>query len=137
MSLVPDAFSQAWLDAELGRLGISHTACTSIDQILDALISDPPDVVFADLSRHALGIFTLRERGWFGPLYAIGDASRNLCYALGINGVLASPLSRTAFRDALSTYANDRLPAVRDDEGTAADELQRTYAADGDHPVRH
>lgn len=131
MSLVTDPFSTAWLDAELGRLGISHIACTSIDEILDALVSDPPDMVFADMSRHALSCFTLRERGWFGPLYAVGEASRNLCYALGINGVLVSPLSRTAFRDALSAYANDRLPA------TAPDKRSRAHASDGSRPGRH
>jgi hypothetical protein len=102
MSLVADPFQRAWLDAELGHLGISHKACASIDEILDALETDPPEMVFADLSRHAHSFFTLRERGWFGPLYAIGEVSRNLCYALGVTRVLSSPLSRAAFRDAVS-----------------------------------
>lgn len=102
MSLVADPFYREWLDAELGHLGISHKSCTHIDEILDALDTDPPELVFADVSRHAHSLFALRERGWFGPLYAIGEVSRNLCYALGVTRVLSSPLSRTAFRDAVS-----------------------------------
>ena len=36
-----------------GHLGISHKSCASIDEILDALETDLPEMVFADLSRHA------------------------------------------------------------------------------------
>jgi len=102
MSLVADPFYREWLDAELGHLGISHTSCANIEEILDALETAPPEMVFADLGRHAHSLFALRERGWFGPLYAIGEASRNLCYALGVTRVLSSPLSRAAFRDAVA-----------------------------------
>lgn len=101
MSLVSDPFYRAWLDAELTHLGISHVACTKIDEILGALNGDPPDMVFADLSSHAMSMFTLRERGWFGSIYALGNASRNLCHALGIMRVLAPPLSRAGLREAL------------------------------------
>lgn len=119
MSFGLDAFQVAWLDAELAHLGISHVACTKIDEILDTLKTDTPDMVFADVSHQALGCFALRERGWFGPLYSIGEASRNLCYALGITGTLSAPLSREAFRDALQSYVNDRLPTVRQERRSA------------------
>jgi uroporphyrinogen-III synthase len=134
MSLVTDPFERAWLDAELGHLGISHVACTKIEEILDALATDAPDLVLVDLSRHALDMFRLRERGWFGPLYAIGEASRNLCYALGVTNVLHAPLSRDAFRDALSPYANDRLATVRKEERTTTGKLRRV--SDGVRPAR-
>lgn len=135
MSLVTDPFHRAWLDAELGHLGISHVPCTKIDEIFGALVGDPPDLVLVDLSRHALSMFALRERGWFGPLYAIGDASRNLCYALGVTSVLHAPLSRDAFRDALSPYANDRLATVRKkQERTTTGKVRRV--SDGVRPAR-
>ncbi len=125
MSLVTDPFHRAWLDAELGHLGISHVACTKIDEVFDALANDAPDLVLVDLGRHALDMFGLRERGWFGPLYAVGEASRNLCYALGVTSVLNAPLSRDAFREALSGYTNDRLPKVRDEGRANTAKLQR------------
>jgi hypothetical protein len=128
MSLVSDPFHRAWLDAELGHLGISHVACTKIEEILDALATDAPDLVLVDLSRHALDMFRLRERGWFGPLYAIGEASRNLCYALGITTVLHAPLSRDAFREALSAYTNDQLTTVPDQGRATTSKLQRVPA---------
>ena len=134
MSLVSDPFHRAWLEAELGHLEISHVACTKIDEIFDALATDAPDLVLVDLSCHALSMFALRERGWFGPIYAVGEASRNLCYALGITAVLHAPLSRDAFREALSPYSIDRLATVRDQERATTGKVSRI--SDGEQPIR-
>jgi len=105
---VPDAFHQTWIEAELALLRISVQTARSVDQLVSALVEDPPprpQILFADMASmtpaELLHLHAIREHGWFGSVFAIGDVSLLLRSSLRVERVLQPPLSRSLLRSAL------------------------------------
>ena len=105
---VPDVFHHTWIESELALLRISVQTARSVDQLVSALVEDPPprpQILFAALESMSpaelLHLHSIREQGWFGTVFAIGDASLTLRSSLRVERVLAPPLSRGQIRSAL------------------------------------
>ena len=119
---VPDVFHQTWIEAELALLRISVQTARSVDQLVSALVEDPPprpQILFADLESmnpaELLHLHAIREQGWFGTVFAIGDASLSLRSSLRVERVIQPPLSRSLLRSALlgTSHAQMTTPIRR------------------------
>jgi hypothetical protein len=119
---VPDVFHHTWIEAELALLRISVQTARSVDQLVSALVDDPPprpQILFADLATmtpaELLHLHAIREQGWFGTVFAIGDVSLLLRSSLRVERVLQPPLSRNLLRSALlgTSHAQMTTPIRR------------------------
>lgn len=105
---IPDVFHATWMESELALLRITVQTARSVDQLVSALVEDPPprpQILFADLESMSpaelLHLHAIREQGWFGTVFAIGEASLMLRSSLRIERVIQPPLSRSQIRAAL------------------------------------
>lgn len=119
---IPDAFHHTWIETELNQLRISVQTARSVDQLVSALVEDPPprpQLLFADLGSMSpadlLHLHAIREQGWFGTVFAIGDVSLLLRSSLRVERVLQPPLSRSLLRSALlgTSHAQMTTPIRR------------------------
>jgi hypothetical protein len=113
---LPDAFQHALVEDELGLLRISVQSARSVEQLVSALVEDPPprpQILFADVASMSpaelLHLHAIREEGWFGRVFAIGDVSLLLRSSLRIEYVLQLPLSRSLLRSALVGTSHDQM----------------------------
>ncbi|HUS27058.1 MAG TPA: hypothetical protein VMZ53_01065 [Kofleriaceae bacterium] len=119
---IPDVFHHTWVEAELALLHITVQTARSVDQLVSALVEDPPprpQIVFANIGAMSPGellhLHAIREQGWFGTVFAVGDASLQLRSSLRIERVLQPPLSRSLLRSALlgTSHAQMTTPIRR------------------------
>jgi hypothetical protein len=113
---LPDEFQHTWVETELAHLRISTQTARSVDQLVSALVEDPPprpQLLFASFSTMSpaelLHMHSLREQGWFGNVFAIGDVSLYLRSSLRIERVLQPPLSRSLLRAAILGTSHSQL----------------------------
>jgi len=119
----PDAKVKAWIERELaGRYHV--LAARSAREIVTVLIDDPPprpQVLVVDFdalsSADVLGLSSVRDRGWFGAIIALGSVSNDLARSMNINVVLARPLESELLREAVESVgvegATIRIPTVK------------------------
>lgn len=103
----------AWFDRELPPGAIVQNA-RSVAELVAALVDDPPprpQILIADFDAMSpvdiVELHTIRERGWFGTLYAVGKVAPPLWRSLRIErvlpaleaGTLRSELARTPFEN--------------------------------------
>ena len=96
---LPDPDQHSWVERELAELRISTQTARSVDQLVSALVEDPPprpQLLFADFNAMSPGellhMHRIREEGWFGTVFAIGKTSLLLRSSLRIERVLQLPL---------------------------------------------
>jgi hypothetical protein len=113
---LPDVFQETWIEAELAQLRISVQTARSVDQLVSALIEDPPprpQLLFANLESMSpaelLHLHEIRDHGWFGTVFAIGETSLLLRSSLRIERVLQPPLSRSLLRSALAGTSHAQM----------------------------
>lgn len=102
-----------FVEGELAGCAIVQS-CRSFAMAVAALLDDPPPraqvlvVDFDALSALDLvALCSLRERGWFGAVVAIGDVDQGLAYAANIAHVVRPPCSSGALRSALDFARHD------------------------------
>lgn len=121
----------AWIDSELVRLDALVQIARSVEQIIDALVEDPPprpQVLVVDLDAISAGdlmyLHQIRERGWCGRIIGLGTAPQALRSSLGIERMLNTPFVRDSLSDAISEIgfhtATKKIPLFDDAAVTAA-----------------
>jgi hypothetical protein len=107
---VPSPIRASWIEAELAHRSVIVQIGFSIDQVVTALIEDPPprpQVLVADFDAMRPGemmqLHVLRERGWAGQIIGLGDLPPSLRTSLVIDHVLDTPLVRGALRAVVDT----------------------------------
>ena len=120
----------SWIDSELGRLDALVQIARSVEQIIGALVEDPPprpQVLVIDLDAIAPGdllyLHQIRERGWCGRIIGLGTAPQALRASLGIERMLNTPFVRDSLSDAIAEIgfhnATKKIPLF-DDAAIAA-----------------
>ncbi|NVB85704.1 MAG: hypothetical protein HOV81_45490 [Kofleriaceae bacterium] len=109
IAYAPDPEHQAWVEEELARLRITLQVSRSVKDLVAALVEDPPprpQLLFADFSAmtpaEILHLHSIREQGWFGSVFALGEAPLALCQSMRIERILTTPLSRASLLDGLA-----------------------------------
>lgn len=109
IAYAPDPEYQAWIEQELALLRITLQVSRSVKDLVAALVEDPPprpQLLFAELSAmtpaEILHLHSIREQGWFGSVFALGEAPLALCQSMRIERILTTPLSRASLRDGLA-----------------------------------
>jgi hypothetical protein len=97
MACVPEE-RLGWLEQELPRDGVTLQIGQSIDQVVCALVEDPPprpQILIVDVDALGAGelmhLHLIRERGWFGKIIALGHAPAQLVMSLNIACVIGLP----------------------------------------------
>ena len=97
-----------WLAHQLASLHVSLQTATTLPEVVAALVGDAssrPQMLIADFDALDAGavmhLHTIRERGWFGAIIAVGSVSPDLVKSLAIASVLARPLDGDALRKAV------------------------------------
>jgi len=119
----PDPAQRAWLEQQLGSLGVVFQISRNVGELVAALVEDPPPrpqllfIDFAALSPgEVLHLHTIRELGWFGAVIAIGKVSLALRQSLMIERVLAPHASHDAIRGAIANISPEtqtiRMPRI-------------------------
>jgi hypothetical protein len=106
--LVPDATVTA-IEQELADQAITLQIARNVSHAVSALVEDPPPraTIFV-VDFDAIGaaelfeLHSIRERGWFGAVIALGKVSAELKTSLAIAHVLSPPLRRGAISTAIS-----------------------------------
>lgn len=108
-----DARKLAWVEEEHAGLSVVVQIARSMDETVAALVDDPPPrptLLVADFDSlsvaELLQLHVVRERGWFGSVFAIGKVSLALRRSLGIDRVFGIPLQKHALRSALGTLGS-------------------------------
>src|SRR5258706_16199892 len=116
--LVPDVTVTA-IEQELADQAITLQIARSVKHAISALVEDPPPratifvVDFDAISAAELfELHSIRERGWFGAVIAIGKVPAELKTSLSIAHVLSQPLRRGAVTTAISP-AGVGLPTTK------------------------
>jgi len=98
-----------WVESELRHPLIITQIGFSIDQVVAALVHDPPprpQVLVVDFDELTTGDMmhphVLREQGWFGKIIALGDVPPSLRDSLRVDRVLRAPLERDSLRSAVA-----------------------------------
>ena len=116
----PVASRSAWVEGELVREEIVIQTARTITEVIAALVDDPaprPQILVIDFdamsAAEVLELHSIRDRGWFGTIFAIGRVPIGLRKSLRIEQVLGS-LVDNALRVAVSEVGFDaqtrRLP---------------------------
>jgi hypothetical protein len=116
----PVAKRSEWIERELVREEIMIQTARSIVEVIAAVVDDPPPrpqilvLDFDSLSAaEVLELHSIRERGWFGTIFALGKVPVDLRKSLRIEQVLGS-LVDNSLRVAVSEVGFDaqtrRLP---------------------------
>jgi len=116
----PVAKRSEWIERELVREEIMIQTARSIVEVIAAVVDDPPPrpqilvVDFDSISAaEVLELHSIRERGWFGTIFALGKVPVELRKSLRIEQVLGS-LVDNSLRVAVSEVGFDaqtrRLP---------------------------
>jgi len=106
----PDPRRQRWIATELERCSMHNRVCESFGDLV-ALLADVntprPPILVADFDALGAGelfaLGSLRERGWFGSIIAIGKVSTPLVESLSIDRVLRPPLYEDLLCDAIDS----------------------------------
>jgi hypothetical protein len=120
---VTDSARAQWVEEELADEPITLQIARSIEQVVSALVDDPPpraQLLIADFDAIAPGdllhLHQIRERGWFGAIVAIGQVPAPLRSSLSIAHVLVPPLRRHALRNTITRtgigLATTKMPRV-------------------------
>jgi hypothetical protein len=106
---VPSPIRASWIEAELAHRSVIVQIGFSVDQVVSALVEDPPprpQVLVADFDAMGPGelmqLHVLRDRGWFGRIIALGDLPPSLRSSLAIDRVLGTSLIRNALREVIN-----------------------------------
>lgn len=121
----------SWIDNELARVEALVQTARSVEQIISALIDDPPprpQVLVVDLDAISAGdllyLHQVRERGWCGRIIGLGTAPQALRSSLGIERMLNTPFVRDSLSDAIGEIgfhaATRKIPLFDDAAVTAA-----------------
>src|SRR5262245_4751577 len=113
----------AWIEAELQDRSVIVQIGFSVDQVVSALVEDPPprpQVLVADFDAmnpgEILHLHLLRDHGWFGRIIALGDVPPALRSSLSIECVIDTPFVRDALRDMITDTGfgaqTTRLPVL-------------------------
>lgn len=119
-----------WVAKELGRLDALIQFGRSIENVVSALVEDPPprpQVLVVDFDAitpvDLLHIHAVREQGWCGRIIGLGVVPPPLRASLGIERVLNTPFDAESLRDAVAEIGFEtmtlRIPVVLDDPGPA------------------
>src|SRR5262249_26366072 len=110
----PDPEVLRWMEGELAAEPYYLQIARSPREIVRALIDDPPprpQILIADVdaltARDVLGIHSIRDRGWFGSVIAVGALSIELRTSLAVETVVAR-LARGALREAVTAIGLHR-----------------------------
>lgn len=105
----------AWVERELIHTRALVQIARTMRDLVAALVEDPPprpQVLIADFddmrAAELLELHTLRDRGWFGSVLAIGDVSLALTRSLRIERTFSAPLPPNALRSMLTTMDHER-----------------------------
>jgi hypothetical protein len=120
----PDAKVMSWIDGALDRGAYLFQVARTAREIVTILVDDPPprpQVLVADFDAMSagdvLGLHSIRDRGWFGAIVALGTVAQSLCSSLNINVMLSRPLDADVLRDAVGALglqnATTRIPTIR------------------------
>jgi hypothetical protein len=114
----------SWVEAELQHRGVMVQLGFSVEQVVSALVEDPPprpQILVADFddmdAGELLHLQVLREQGWFGRIIALGDVPPELCLSLAIERVIGVPYTRDALSDVIREInvgpnLTTRIPAL-------------------------
>jgi hypothetical protein len=119
----PDPTRAAWIDEELAKEAISVQVTRTVEQVVAALIDDPPprpQFLIADFDAMSptdlLQLHTIREQGWFGTVIALGTVPMALRKSLNIDRVLTPPFVRNSLRNAIDSVGvlltTTRIPKI-------------------------
>ena len=110
-----DAVARGWIEAELANQGYEREIAATVRELVYLLVAEGPQrpqVLIADLdgmsAADVLELHSIRERGWFGSIIALGTVAQDLRTSLNIEHVLARPLQGGALRKALAKIGLDR-----------------------------
>ena len=125
-----------WIDSELERCDALVQIARSVEQIIGALVDDPPprpQVLVVDLDSISPGdllyMHLIRERGWCGRIIGLGTAPQALRASLGIERMLNTPFVRDSLSDAINEigfHATTKKIPLFDDAAVSAASLPLT-----------
>ena len=111
----PQTAAMMWIDEELAGLKVTTQVARTPREIVRALVEDPPPhpqmlvADFDDLTAgDVLDLHSIRERGWFGSVIALGNVADELRNSLNIERVLPRPLGSEVLRTAVTKIGLDR-----------------------------
>jgi hypothetical protein len=121
----PSEQRASWIDSELERIDALVQIARSVEQIISALVDDPPprpQVLVVDLDSITAGdllyLHLIRERGWCGRIIGLGTAPQALRSSLGIERMLNTPFVRDSLSDAIGEIgfhtATKKIPLFDD-----------------------
>lgn len=116
---VVDPARREWVEEELVEEPITLQIARTAEQIVSALIDDPPpraQILIVDVDSASpvdlLQLHQVRERGWFGAIVALGAVPAPLRSSLSIAHVLAPPFRRHMLRNTIAR-TGIALPTTR------------------------
>jgi hypothetical protein len=108
LALAPNDALATWLAHALSRANVTLQIARTLNEVIAALVDDPssrPQLLIADFDAldagQVLHLHTIRERGWFGTIIALGSVSPDLQKSLSIERVVPRPLDGDALRKAV------------------------------------
>jgi hypothetical protein len=115
VALVADSLRGGWFASELAALGMKLRLEWDVGHVVRALVDDPaphPQILFVDFdplsALDVLQLHTIRERGWFGVIFAFGSVTDDLRTSLNIERVLPLSTSGAALRETVIKVGLDR-----------------------------
>src|SRR5687767_13371780 len=106
VALVADSLRGGWFASELAALPIKLEIKWSVADVVTTLADDPPphpQILFVDFdplsALDVLQLHGLRERGWFGVIFAFGKVTDDLRSSLNIERVLPLDTTGAALRE--------------------------------------
>jgi hypothetical protein len=124
----PNAQVARWVEGELERDGSTVQLARTFTNLMRSLVEDPPPrpnvlVVDVDATSPAelMELHSVRPRGWFGTVVALGTVPQPLRESLGIDLVVSPPFVLDQLRDAIAglrvPVETAVIPIIRDDLG--------------------
>src|SRR5688572_18513681 len=108
IALAPDERLAMWLAHALASAQLSLQTAQTLPEVVTALVgesSSRPQMLILDFDAldagSVLHLHTIRERGWFGAIIALGSVPKDLVRSLSIATVLPRPLDAEALRRAV------------------------------------